>query len=183
MGRSSPQKDPLTLYRAFARAAAGDASVHLFHVGRGELDSALERLAGQLGIAGRVTRLPSTAEPGKFYQAIDGFILPSKYEGFSLALLEALSADLPLIVSDAPGNRDLAAESLSHLAMAAPGDAVGFANAISAWAASTRSGARTNHRAIARSRFELEDHLRDVAELYERLAESAPRRAAVLRPV
>jgi len=183
MGRSSSQKDPVTLYRAFARAVSGDANLHLFHVGRGELDFELECLAEWLGIADRVVRLPFISEPEKFYQAIDGFILPSKYEGFSLGLIEALSADLPLIVSDAPGNRDLAAESLSHFAMAAPGDVNGFANAISNWAASTRSGARTNHRFIAQSRFELESRLEDIIGLYERLVECEPRGAAVLKPV
>lgn len=39
------------------------------------------------------------------YRAADGFIMTSKYEGFSLAVLEALAEGLPLILTDVPGFR------------------------------------------------------------------------------
>ncbi len=52
--------------------------------------------------------------PLDFYRAVDGFILTSRYEGFSLAVLEAVSANLPMILSEAPGNIDLLSQPLSH---------------------------------------------------------------------
>ncbi len=184
MGRSSSQKDPVTLYHAFAKAAAEDPNLYLFHVGEGELDGALDKLATQLGITHRITRLAFTAEPTKFYQAIDGFILPSKYEGFSLALLEALAADLPLITSDAPGNRELAGEGLTHFAIVSPGDADGFSQKITAWATAVRSGGQPNHRAIAEERFQLRHHLRELTGIYARVSENRkPLRQQVLKPV
>ncbi|MBZ0199328.1 MAG: glycosyltransferase [Ignavibacteriaceae bacterium] len=42
----------------------------------------------------------------EFYKAMDIFLLPSRSEGFSLALLEAGVAGLPIIASDIPGNNE-----------------------------------------------------------------------------
>ncbi|GAB4297194.1 MAG: hypothetical protein Kow0098_21190 [Ignavibacteriaceae bacterium] len=42
-----------------------------------------------------------------YYNAMDIFIIPSRSEGFSLALLEAAASGLPLIASDIPGNNEL----------------------------------------------------------------------------
>jgi glycosyltransferase involved in cell wall biosynthesis len=40
----------------------------------------------------------------EYYKAMDMFLLPSRSEGFSLALLEAAASKLPIIASDIPGN-------------------------------------------------------------------------------
>ncbi|OGU80687.1 MAG: hypothetical protein A2W11_01245 [Ignavibacteria bacterium RBG_16_35_7] len=40
----------------------------------------------------------------EYYKVMDIFLLPSRSEGFSLALLEAAAAKLPLIASNIPGN-------------------------------------------------------------------------------
>ncbi|MFO7445250.1 MAG: glycosyltransferase [Ignavibacteriaceae bacterium] len=42
----------------------------------------------------------------EYYKAMDIFLLPSRSEGFSLALLEAAAAKLPIVASNIPGNNE-----------------------------------------------------------------------------
>jgi len=54
--------------------------------------------------------------PGSFDEvsdllaAADAFVLPSYQEGMSLSLLEAMAANVPVVATDIPGNRDLIQE-------------------------------------------------------------------------
>jgi glycosyltransferase involved in cell wall biosynthesis len=83
-------------------------------------------------------------------------ILTSRYEGLSFAVLEALACDLPVILSDAPGNRDFLKMGLSH-AWSGPVESVeGFSTAIASWAADRADHRECNHRAVAEMRFSQE---------------------------
>ena len=42
----------------------------------------------------------------EYYKSMDVFVLPSRSEGFSLALLEAAAAGIPIIASNIPGNNE-----------------------------------------------------------------------------
>lgn len=178
MCRSSEQKDPLTLYRAFILAARQDPRLVLFHVGQGDLDPQLDHLVREHDLAHRVVRRPYLATPAEFYQSIDGFGLTSRYEGFSLALLEALASDVPLIISEAPGNGDLLHHPLSHLWHAPIGDVTAFSEAIAEWAAERGSPDRApcNHREIACGCFDQARSFARVFGVYERLLPIATRR-------
>lgn len=46
-----------------------------------------------------------------------GFVLPSSHEGFSIAILEALSYGLPVVASDIPGNREIGLPAESYVPM------------------------------------------------------------------
>jgi len=179
ISRLSLQKDPATLYRAFAAASAGRPNLHLFHVGSGELEGELDRLVRELGISSRVTRMGYLRDTSGFYKAVDGMILTSTYEGLSLAALEAMSADLPLILSRAPGNNDLVELPLSHLWSAAPGDVDGFATSIELWHASQSSRRPTNHRSVAMERYDSRTAQAAVlAQFRERIAAGGEARGA-----
>jgi glycosyltransferase involved in cell wall biosynthesis len=174
LGRSSAQKDPVTLYQAFAKIAA-EKPIVLFHVGKGEFDTELDLLVARSGIRHRVFRRSYMSTPVDFYRAVDGFILTSRYEGFSLALLEALSANLPMILSEAPGNMDLFVQPLSHLWKAPQGDVDGFARCIDTWHEKFQKPSPINHREIARAQFDVQDRLADILELYRKLSKAPVR--------
>jgi len=51
----------------------------------------------------------------EYYKAMDIFLLPSRSEGFSLSLLEAAAAKLPLIASNIPGNDEFIEDGKNRL--------------------------------------------------------------------
>jgi glycosyltransferase involved in cell wall biosynthesis len=94
VGSLEPHKDPLTAARAAQRA-----EVTVLFVGDGSLAGALQARAGA-----HVRPLGRRDDVGRLLAAADFFVLSSLREGLSLALLEALAAGLPAVVSDLPEN-------------------------------------------------------------------------------
>jgi len=168
VGRFSLQKDPLTMYAAFAAAAQELPDVHLAHVGQGELGPEMDELIAEHGIAHRCHRLPYMNDTSPFYRALDGFILTSLYEGMSYAVLEALATNLPMVLTHAPGNESFAEHGFSHLEWSQPGDIASNADAIRKWRNRLDSADEPNHRVIARTRFSLESAFFPLKEAYFR---------------
>ena len=153
MGRLSFQKDPETLYRTAQLLEQAGSKVHLFHVGRGEKEKEIESLMQELNVGGNMTRLPYLRPPGLFYEAIDGLVMTSRYEGCPTVALEALSSNLPLVLSQAPGTNWLARSGLSHCWTAPIGNAPAFAQAISQWFEDIPRERERNHRQFALDHF------------------------------
>jgi len=66
-----------------------------------------QTLAHGLGIYDQVIFAGMTREMEKYYLASDIFVMPSRYDTFGLAVLEAMSAGLPVIISKKVGAGDL----------------------------------------------------------------------------
>jgi glycosyltransferase involved in cell wall biosynthesis len=60
-------------------------------------------LAQELGIAGEISLPGHVTDIPKLLAALDGFVMPSRHEGFPLAILEALAAGLPVVASRVGG--------------------------------------------------------------------------------
>ena len=104
VGRLVPQKAHDILLDAFAKVASRNADWRLTIIGDGILSDELQRQAERLGIAECVTWLANVRDPFKYYKRAGIFVLVSRYEGIPNALLEAMSCELPVIVSDSsPG--------------------------------------------------------------------------------
>lgn len=102
VGRLHPEKDPVTLVRGFARIPQEEARLVL--VGDGELREAVSVEADRAGLDGRVVVTgfrPREEIPSLLYVA-DCFVMASQYEGFPFALLEAMAAGVPVVVSEIP---------------------------------------------------------------------------------
>jgi GalNAc-alpha-(1->4)-GalNAc-alpha-(1->3)-diNAcBac-PP-undecaprenol alpha-1,4-N-acetyl-D-galactosaminyltransferase len=103
VGSLTPQKGQDVLLDAFARIAEAGKEWRLVIVGGGDCDEALRQQAERLGITERVTFIGQVDDPFPYYRTAEIFALPSRFEGTPNVLLEAMSASLPCIVSDASG--------------------------------------------------------------------------------
>jgi glycosyltransferase involved in cell wall biosynthesis len=68
---------------------------------------ALTRRAGQSHLADRIRFVGHQHDPSAFLSSLDIFVLPSRSEGMSNALLEAMALGLPCIATDVGSNREL----------------------------------------------------------------------------
>ncbi|MEN8130289.1 MAG: glycosyltransferase family 4 protein [Pseudomonadota bacterium] len=110
LGRLSTntQRDVPTLICAFNRLAARHPDIELAVVGGGDLLEETRALADTCEAGDRI-QIPGFDHSDKWLAWADCFILPSRREGLSNALLEAMAAGLPCIANDIPPNREVLA--------------------------------------------------------------------------
>jgi glycosyltransferase involved in cell wall biosynthesis len=129
LGVLKAQKNYALLLHAFALVRARRAA-RLAIVGDGVLRPALERLAGELGIAGDVIFAGYDLDPWPWLASADVFALSSDYEGLPNVLVEALHAGLPVVSTDCKsGPREILDDGL-HGHLVPCNDAVALAAAI-----------------------------------------------------
>src|SRR5699024_5153800 len=75
--------------------------------GQGYLEEELKALCTELNLADKVMFLGYRTDVPEIMQVSDAFLFPSKREGLSVALMEAMATGLPCLVSDIRGNTDL----------------------------------------------------------------------------
>lgn len=99
-------KDIPTLIRAYAEFVCEYADSLLILAGKGELRSALEEQCRKLNLEGKVlfTGQLERSEIYSLLHLVDAFVLPSRVEGMSEALAQAMCASLPVVVSDISPN-------------------------------------------------------------------------------
>jgi glycosyltransferase involved in cell wall biosynthesis len=103
VARLEAQKDPLFALDLLARLPA---NVRLVWVGDGRLRGMFEQRINELGLAGRVHLDGWRNDARQRMTGFDIFLLPSLYEGFPFAVLEAMAAGLPCVASDVDGTRE-----------------------------------------------------------------------------
>lgn len=108
LGRLDVQHKGLDmLIPAFARLCQSAPHVHLVLAGPAEDDGAhrIQELARQHGVEDSITLTGLIEGKDKLaaFQDSDVFVLPSRFEGLSIALLEALYAGLPVLVTEHVG--------------------------------------------------------------------------------
>lgn len=110
VGRLIERKGQQHLLRAFAHLRHQCAQPpRLTLVGTGDAEPALMQLAADLGLGDSVTFRGFVARDAMpaVYRAADVFVLPSQNEGMSIALLEAMAAGLPVVVTETGGTAEL----------------------------------------------------------------------------
>lgn len=127
-------------------------TAQLIIVGEGP-DAALENQAPALGLTlghDQAISIPgSVSDSTETLRQADLFVLPSREEGMSIALLEAMALGLPVVASSIPGNLRLI-EDLEQGRLIPAGDPAALAEAIIAqWEnpdRATRMGLAARHR-------------------------------------
>jgi glycosyltransferase involved in cell wall biosynthesis len=106
--------------------------------------------AERLGVAEKVVFVGKTDDVRPFLWSADAFVAPSHYEAFSLGLLEAAAARLPLIVTRISGSEELVSDGLNgfEVERSCEGIAGGLRRLIELDAASRESMARAARESV-----------------------------------
>lgn len=110
VGRFEPVKGIDILLKAWMNTSTKfKERSQLVFLGQGSFN--LEHFSSEqsINVVGKVDNV------NEFLIASDYFLLPSRYEGISNALLEAITHKLPVIVSDAGGNKDIVDKNTGFL--------------------------------------------------------------------
>jgi UDP-glucose:(heptosyl)LPS alpha-1,3-glucosyltransferase len=110
-----------------ALARARDPSARLWVAGRDD-PAPWRRRAERLGLAERVRFLGPRPDPERLLAAADGLLLPTRYDAFANAALEAAAAARPVVTSGANGAAECVAPAAAVIAD--PEDTAGFAAAL-----------------------------------------------------
>jgi glycosyltransferase involved in cell wall biosynthesis len=171
LGRLEAQKGTEAMLSAWARVLSRRPSAELLIAGDGPLRDSLERRVRDLGIGDRVRFLGVCGAPDRLLQASRAFLLPSRAEGLSNALLEAMATGLPCVASRIGGNTDLIEDGRTGL-LVPPEDVEALADALLAILQDPERGRRLGRaaRAAVVERFGMEAVLQRYAALYRSLA-------------
>lgn len=102
-----PEKDLLTLLRAFALLHPQYPSARLVFVGSGALLEPLRQLSAELSVQPHCVFVPSTSAVAEWLSRIDIFVLPSRSEALSNSVMEAMACSCAVIASNVGGNPEL----------------------------------------------------------------------------
>jgi|SRR5579885_2674512 len=149
VGRLVSEKGFDLLLRAFAQCAQTHPDWRLQIVGEGPERTNLKRLGDELGIGGRVELAGAVKETQVALQQSDLFVLSSRFEGFPMALLEAMACGLPVISFDCrSGPREMIQDGVNGR-LVPPNDVAALAAAMSQLMGSGDERARLGQRAAA----------------------------------
>jgi len=146
--------------------------VRLLVAGRGPVHR-YARIAERLGMAGRVLFLGRLPQVERVYAAADAFLLPSLYEPFGIAALEALACGLPVVVTRCCGVAEVLTDGREGCLLERPDDTRRASEFLAGLAADPDLRAafaeRAQRRALA---FEPKQHVARVLEVYRRVADT-----------
>jgi glycosyltransferase involved in cell wall biosynthesis len=139
VGRLAPEKGLDTLLDAWELVRRAHRHARLTLVGEGPERPSLERRVAHLGLEDTVDLAGALDDPTPILRDSDLFVLPSREEGMSVALLEAMALGMPLVATAIPGNRRLVGD-FKHGRLVPPDHPLALAEAIlDQWAHFDRS--------------------------------------------
>lgn len=176
VARLEARKGIDVLLHAAARAARAGAPLRLHVVGDGPERGALEALGRSLGTHTFTRWLGHQADVHPQLAACDLVAAPSRSEGLGLSVIEALAAGVPVLGADVGGIPELLSGA-PCARLLPPGDAVAWAEALSALARDTGARARMSAAAPAwAARFSLAASIAALEQAYDDVLAAVPAR-------
>ena len=179
VGRMEVVKDPLNLVRAFVtlleRRPGLRQRLRLVHIGDGSLREAAQNLLAEAGLADRAWLPGTRGDVPEMLKGLDVFVLPSRNEGISNTILEAMACALPVVATDVGGNAELVEDGRTG-AIVPPGDADALASAIEAYVSDAQR--RREHGRRARERIEQQFSMQAMVANYLHVYDDVCARAA-----
>jgi glycosyltransferase involved in cell wall biosynthesis len=129
VGRLVSQKALPVLLTAWSRVVDQIPGVTLDIVGAGPLGPEMQGLSARLGLGAGVRFLGFQADVQPFLERAAVFVLPSRVEGLSNALLEAMAAGIPVVATRVGGTEDVVIDGHTGL-LVAPDDPEALADAL-----------------------------------------------------
>ncbi len=114
-GRFHESKNHMFLLEVFKDIKSIDKNTKLILVGDGELLDQCKSYAKELKIENDVIFAGSQIDVNKFYSAFDKLIMPSKYEGIPLTMIEAQANGLPILASTGIDNHSKLVETVKFM--------------------------------------------------------------------
>lgn len=117
VGRFAYQKNPEFTVDVFSELLKKREDSCLLLVGRGKGEEDLRKQITSLGLKDKVKMLISREDIPELLHAMDVFILPSRFEGLGIVLIEAQAAGLPCVVSDSIPKEAFQSEKITRLSL------------------------------------------------------------------
>jgi glycosyltransferase involved in cell wall biosynthesis len=155
---------------------AAGAPVRFVSVGRGPLEPELTASAQAAGLDGHFAFLGTRTDTPRLMAGADVFVLPSHQEGLPVALMEAMSAGLPVVATIVGGVPDIVSDDVEGL-LVSPGRPDLLAEALRRVAGDASMRARLGAASSTRSEaFDVRVAARAIESVYDEVLEARPSR-------
>jgi len=167
VGRLAEIKNHALMLRAFRRALDAGARARLRIAGNGPLRAAIDAQVRELGLADHVEMLGFRDDIPHLLAGAHAFLLTSRYEGISVALLESMRAGIPVVATRVGGVPETVIDGETGL-LFADDDEAGIARAITELALDPARREALGRRALAllHEEFSLERMTRRYLDFY-----------------
>ncbi len=168
LGRLRRQKGHDIALRAMKTIGESEPRARLLIVGDGPEEKRLKKLHSRLGLGECAIFTGQRRDVPEVLAAADCLVAPSRYEGFGLAVAEAMAAGAPVVASRVDSIPEIIEDGVTGL-LVPPGDAEALARAVVALLSDIGLARSLGEKArgVVRDKFPLDGMLRAYEALYE----------------
>lgn len=172
VGRMVEQKNYERLIDGFGRLVADGRNIHLLAVGDGPLRAQLTERVAAAGLSERVTMIGSVTRDDVYaaLDAIDVFVVPSLWEGFCNAAVEAAVAGLPIAAADIPTLREVLGDGPAYFSPVSTANLAAAIVRLLNLTTDARADMQSRMRERARARYSLATAADAYVATYRRIA-------------